>query len=76
MTAITAAIEIAILRRKARRLYLKIHDRADGLSCGAHLADFIRPDIPVMEAEFNKTMRRLAELDPKARKLIEKHGEL
>lgn len=72
---IADALEIVSLKAKARRLYLQIHHRSD-MSCGAHLAEFIRPDIVRAKQEFNETMARLAELDPEAKALLEKCGQL
>lgn len=59
-------LRLCHLKRKARRLYLAIHRRSDGLSCGAHLADMIRPDIGRMEKEFESVMDEIRVLDPSA----------
>jgi len=61
-------LEIVALKAEARRLYSRIAWRSD-LSCGAHLTDFIRPDVPRDEARFNQIMERLREIDPEARAL-------
>lgn len=58
-------IKIAMLKRRARALYLEMHSGND-LSCGAHLADFIRPSLAKAEAEFEAVMAQLRELDPAA----------
>jgi hypothetical protein len=55
--------EISRLKRRARRLYLRIRERRD-IGCGAHLAEFIRPDIGVDEAELGRIFARLREIDP------------
>ncbi len=72
---IAGALEIVSLKAKARRLYLHIHRRSD-MDCGAHLAELIRPDIVKAKHEFNETMARLAKLDPEAKALLEKCGQL
>lgn len=46
IVAANNALRIAHLKQRASKLCLSIHSRTDGLSCGAKLADFIRPDIP------------------------------
>jgi hypothetical protein len=63
MVNISQNMKIIALKSKARRLYLKIQSRSDELSCGAHLADVIRPDIAEMEREFNSVMAKLRQLD-------------
>lgn len=61
------------LKKEARELYLKIQQRSD-MSCGAHLADMVRPDIAQAEQRFREVMLELAEIDPAAKKLIETEG--
>jgi hypothetical protein len=68
-------IRIMILRRRARKLCLYIHQRSM-MSCGARLADFIRPDIPRAVAWFNETMADLALIDPAAKEALERNGPL
>jgi hypothetical protein len=57
--------EILTLKSRARHLYRHIQRRSD-LSCGAHLTDFIRPDIAKAEREFETVVARLREIDPSA----------
>lgn len=74
--SIAISFRAQALKAQARRLYLDIARQSDGFSCGAHLAEFIRPSLRAMKDEFNETMRQLAELDPAAAAVIEKDGPL
>jgi len=67
---------IALLKAKAKRLYVAYHKGAGDMSCGIHLAEFIRPSLCKLRVEFNETMTQLAKLDPEAKALIEKMGPL
>jgi hypothetical protein len=73
--ALKKAMKIIKLRHEARRLYMSIRGRSD-MSCGAHLQDFIRPDIREKELAFDRIMDELATLDPEAAKLQAKVGRL
>lgn len=73
--SLETTFRIVLLKAKAKRLYLGIRRRSD-LPCGAHLTDYIRPDVPAMIREFNETMAELATLDPEAKATIEREGRL
>jgi hypothetical protein len=58
-----------LLKAKLRRLYMRIMSEADDMSCGAHLAGYIRPRNLDAIAEFNLTLVKLQKIDPEARHL-------
>lgn len=63
--AVMNAIKIRLLKRRARALYQKIHS-ADDWSCGAAIADHIRPGIAEAEREFATVMAELRAIDSSA----------
>lgn len=73
--SIAKQFKIIRLKQEARSLYLQIHRRSD-LGCGAHLTDFIRPDVPRAVERFNAVMRELATMDPEAAAVLARCGEL
>jgi len=74
MNTLTDRRRIKRLKKRAAFLMTEIYRRND-LDCGANLAEFIRPDISAMRAEFNKTLAELATIDPWAKALVDQHGE-
>jgi len=66
--------KVAALKIQARQLYLRIAAIRAEYSCGAKLASFMSPRLSQAEREFAETMRKLAEVDPEAKALVEKEG--
>jgi hypothetical protein len=61
---IAKTIKIALLKKKAKKWYLKYIVAKDELSCGISLAEHISPKLSYARNQFNKTMSLLSKLDP------------
>lgn len=57
-------LEIALLKRKARKAYEKYYDLVGDMSCGRSIAEVVSVRVSEAKRDFNEAMEKLSKLDP------------